>query len=224
MTDRSRFQVCARRAGVGLILLVCVLTPVTAVRAENIPILFYISPADDGSGGPTVFLESGTTKTLAIWADARSAGGGAGLISIQDVRLEASDALVLIGPPFEEAEFTCVAPACRVGTRPTIIGRGVRFAAGDDTSPTPTLSGVFRVGEVIVGANQGVLNATGELRLAAGTALDAEEVGGPLEIEGLPNKGVLIRVPEPAVVLQRLAAIGALAGLVGIRRTRRRNC
>ena len=66
-----------------LILATCLTVVPLAAHADPIPIPveFFISLADDGTGGRTVLLDPGTGETtLALWSYAGEAGGGRGHI------------------------------------------------------------------------------------------------------------------------------------------------
>jgi hypothetical protein len=179
----------------------------TVSQAEDIPVAFYLSPNDDGSGGATVLVGPGLgPRAFAIWGDAAMAGGGGGVFSVQDVILRANGGIAI-------ASFTCSAPNCLVRPR-SDDSREIMLTAGDDSAATPGLAGKFRLGSVTVD-----VTSAGELRLVAGTALDGNALAENLEIEALANEGVLL--PEPTTALQGLIALATLASCRRLRRGHR---
>ena len=230
MIDRSRMPLRIHPLGAVFALIGGLLLSPPDALAQNIPVRFYISRADDGTGGATIYLTASillppppppalpSPLTFAVWADPGSAADGQGLFSMQDVLIGETESILFTdGRTVSLERFICTAPSCQVGPRPD-PKREVLIAVGDDTSVTPTLTAPFRVGYLTV---LGALEGTVSLR--AGTALDANAIGAPLEIDALPNQGALIRfVPEPGVSVQILAGAALLGSMSGWRRLRAR--
>jgi hypothetical protein len=188
------------------------MSPVAAA-AEGIPVEFFVSPNDDGAGGPAISATADSSQvTLAVWGSFQGVAGGSGAISVQDVLFRASGEIGIVG-------FTCELTDCIVGNRSdprTVLpfpSRELIFTAGDDTAASPTLTGLTKVGDLVVNIG----SQPGELALVGGTALDGNSTPDQLEIAALSNQGKLlvVLVPEPARALQMVFAI---ATLVWVRR------
>jgi hypothetical protein len=195
-----------------LLLVVCLAMCPIAATAQGIPVELFVSPNDDGAGGAAIRVapDSGQ-RSVAVWASFQGVAGGSGAISVQDVLFHASGEIGIVG-------FTCVLTDCIVGNRSdprtalSFPSRELIFTAGDDTSASPTLTGLTKVGDLVVDIG----SEPGELALAGGTALGGDSASGQLEIAALSNEGKLVvLVPEPAQALQTIFAI---ATLVWVRR------
>ena len=193
-----------------ILLVVCLVMCPIAATAAGIPVELFVSPNDDGVGGPAIRVTPGSgQRTVAVWSSFQAVAGGSGAVSVQDVLLRASGDIGIVG-------FTCALTDCIVGNRSyprtalPFPSRALIFTAGDDTAASPTLTGLKKVGDLVVDIGA----EPGELVLVSGTALDAHAASGQLEIAALPNQGKLL-VPEPAQALQMVFAI---ATLVWVRR------
>ncbi|MBW2417859.1 MAG: hypothetical protein JRH19_04905 [Deltaproteobacteria bacterium] len=177
-----------------------------AASAEGIPVQLFVSPGDNGAGGATITLTPDSGQhSFAVWSDFQGAAGGSGAISIQDVLLRASGDIEITG-------FTCALAECIVGNRSyprtlaSFPSRELVFTAGDDRASSPGLTGLKKVGDLVVEVGE----APGALTLAGGTALDGNAAPGTLQIAQLPNAGILL-VPEPIGALQAIFALATLA-------------
>jgi hypothetical protein len=193
-----------------ILLIVCLVMCPIAATAAGIPVELFVSPNDDGAGGPAIRVTPGSgQRTVAVWGSFQGIAGGSGAISIQDVLFRASGEIGIVG-------FTCALTDCVVGNRSdprtalSFPSRELIFTAGDDTAASPTLTGLKKVGDLVVDIG----SQPGELVLVSGTALGGDSASGQLEIAALSNQGKLL-VPEPAQALQMVFAI---ATLVWVRR------
>ncbi len=191
-----------------ILLAACLVMSPLAVTAAGIPVEFFVSPNDNGVGGSAISVRTDSgQRTLAVWGNFQVAAGGSGAISVQDVLFRASGEIDIVG-------FTCALTDCIVGNRSDprtelpFPSKELIFTAGDDTATSATLTGLKKVGDLVldIGAEPG------ELALIGGTALNANSASGELQIVELPNGGILL-VPEPSRSLQMVFAIATLVGL-----------